>query len=178
MDDREWLLSLLRTKALETRKVTLSSGKISNHYIDCRRVTLSPVGAYLTGKLMLGMIDKNVSAVGGLTLGADPIVTSIAVLSHIVGRYLPAMIIRKEVKRYGTMSFIEGPYIEQGSKVAIVDDVVTTGISLLSAIQRVLDAGFDPVQVLAIIDRQEGGRETIEAAGYQLESIFSWEEIK
>jgi orotate phosphoribosyltransferase len=178
LSDRERLLNLLQTKALEIRKVILSSGRVSDYYIDCKRVTLSSEGAYLTSKLMLEMIEENVLAVGGLTLGADPIVASIAVLSHIQGKNLPAMIVRKEPKKHGTMSFIEGPILEKGTKVAVVDDVVTSGSSLLKSIERLAAAGFQPVQVLAVLDRQEGGREAIEAAGYTLESIFTKGDLK
>jgi orotate phosphoribosyltransferase len=178
LSDRERLLDLLQTEALEVRKVTLSSGRISDYYIDCKRVTLSSEGSYLTAKLMLGMIDDEVSAVGGLTLGADPIVASIAVLSHIECRDLPAMIVRKEPKKHGTMSFIEGPVLEKGTKVAVVDDVVTSGASLLKSIERIVAAGFKPVQALAVLDRQEGGREAIEEAGYRLETIFTRDDLK
>jgi orotate phosphoribosyltransferase len=178
LSERERLLNLLQTKALEIRKVTLSSGRVSDYYIDCKRVTLSPEGAYLTAKLMLEMIEENVSAVGGLTLGADSIVASIGVLSHIQGRNLPAMIVRKEPKKHGTMSFIEGPILEKGTKVAVVDDVVTSGSSLLKSIERLVAAGFQPVQVLAVLDRQEGGGEVIEAAGYKLKSIFTKGDLK
>lgn len=177
MSDKERLLNLILTKALEMRRVTLSSGRISDYYIDCKRVTLSHEGAYLTAKLMLEMIDEDVSAVGGLTLGADPIVASIAVLSHILGRNLQAIIVRKEPKKHGTMNFLEGPNIEKGTKVAVVDDVVTSGSSLLKSIERLVAAGFQPVQVLAILDRQEGGREAIDEAGYTLKSIFAREDL-
>jgi orotate phosphoribosyltransferase len=171
------LLDLIQNKALEVRKVTLSSGRKSEYYIDCKRVTLCPEGAYLTAKLMLGIIDDEVTAVGGLTLGADPIVASIAVLSHIEGRNLPAMIVRKEPKKHGTMSFIEGPVLDMGTKVAVVDDVVTSGASLLRSIERIVDAGFEVVQALAVLDRLEGGREAIEEAGYQLKSIFTRDDL-
>lgn len=175
---REQLLDLLQTRALEVREVTLSSGRISNYYIDCKRVTLSPKGSYLTAKLMLEMIRDDVSAVGGLTLGADPIVASIALLSHVQGRDLTGLIVRKEPKKHGTMSFIEGPSIEGGAKVAVVDDVITSGASLLRAIERLDAAGYRPVQALSILDRLEGGREAIEAAGYKLQSIFTKEDLQ
>jgi orotate phosphoribosyltransferase len=105
-------------------------------------------------------------------------VASIAVLSHIEGRNLPAMIIRKEPKKHGTMSFIEGPVLVSGAKVAVVDDVVTSGASLLKSIERIVAAGFEPVQALAVLDRREGGREAIEDAGYQLKSIFTRDDLK
>ncbi len=177
-NERDRLLELLQTRALEVRDVVLSSGKRSNYYIDCKRVTLSPEGAYLTAKIMLDMIGHGVSAVGGLTLGADPIVSSIAVLSHIQERNLPALIIRKEPKKHGTMSFVEGPSLEKGAKVAVVEDVVTTGASILLAIERIAAAGYEPVQALAILDRLEGGRETIEAEGFGLQSVFTRDDLK
>jgi orotate phosphoribosyltransferase len=177
MSDRERLLELLQTKALEIRNVTLSSGRTSDYYIDSKRVILSSEGAYLTGKLMLEMIRPDVVAVGGLTLGADPIVTAVSVLSH-GGREIPALIVRKEPKKHGTKSFIEGPSLPKGSKVAVVDDVVTSGASLLRSIERIAAEGYLPVQALAVLDRQEGGREALEAAGYALQSIFTRSDLK
>lgn len=175
---RDRLRELLQTKALEVRDVVLSSGKRSNYYIDCKRVTLSPEGAYLTAKIMLEMIKPDISAVGGLTLGADPIVSSIAILSHLQGRNLPALIVRKEPKKHGTMSFVEGPTLKKDARVAVVEDVVTTGASILKAISRVEDAGYRPVQVLAILDRLEGGREALKEVGFDLESIFTRIDLK
>ncbi len=178
LNERDRLLELLRTKALEVRKVTLSSGRTSDFYVDCKRVTLDPEGAYLTAKLFLEMIRQDVFAVGGLTLGADPIVASIAVLSHTQGRDLPALIIRKEPKKHGTMSFVEGPTLEKGARVAVIEDVVTSGASILRAIERIAAVGYQPVQALAILDRMEGGREALEARGYCLESIFTRDDLK
>jgi len=176
--ERDRLRELLQTKALEVRDVVLSSGKRSNYYIDCKRVTLSPEGAYLTAKIMLEMIRPEISAVGGLTLGADPIVSSIAILSHIQGRNLPALIVRKEPKKHGTMSFVEGPPLEKGAKVAVVEDVVTTGASILKAIKRIDAAGYRPIQILAILDRLEGGKEALKAEGFDLEAIFTRIDLK
>lgn len=177
-NERDRLLELLQTRALEVRDVVLSSGKRSNYYIDCKRVTLSPEGAYLTAKIMIDMIGPDVSAVGGLTLGADPIVSSIAVLSHIQGRNLPALIVRKEPKKHGTMSFVEGPSLVKGAKVAVIEDVVTTGASMLRAVERIAAAGYEPVQTLAILDRIEGGSEALTARGFRLESIFTRNDLK
>ncbi|MDM7940560.1 MAG: orotate phosphoribosyltransferase [Methanothrix sp.] len=177
MNDKERLLELLKSKALEMRKVTLSSGRTSDYYMDCKRVTLSAEGAFLTAKLMLEMIDSDVSAVGGLTLGADPIVSSIAVLSHLQGRNLAALIVRKEAKKHGTMSYVEGPALEKGAKVAVVEDVVTTGASLLKAIERIAAAGYQPVQALTILDRQEGGSEALRERGYALQALFSRKDL-
>jgi len=177
VDERERLLELLRSRSLEVRPVTLSSGRTSDYYLDCKRVTLSPEGGYLTAKLMLEMIRPEVSAVGGLTLGADPIVSSISVYSHIQGRDLSALIVRKEPKKHGTMSYVEGPILEKGTKVAVVEDVVTSGASLLRAVDRIAAAGYQPVQTLAILDRQEGGREAIENRGFVLQELFSSEDL-
>lgn len=177
MNERDRLLELLRSKALEVRKVTLSSGRTSDFYVDCKRVTLDPEGAYLTAKLFLEMISPGVSAVGGLTLGADPLVASIIVLGHIEGRDLSALIVRKEPKKHGTMSFVEGPILEQGARVAVIEDVVTSGASILRAIERIAAEGYQPVQALAILDRMEGGRQALEARGYSLESIFTRDDL-
>jgi len=172
MDERERLLELVRTRALRVGKITLSSGKESDYYVDAREVVLDPEGAYLTGKLLLDMIDPEAAAVAGMTLGADPIVTAISVVGHLAGRDLSALIIRKEPKKHGTKKFVEGPALPEGSKVAVVDDVVTTGSSLIKSIERLRAERYEPIQVVAILDREEGGSEKLKAAGYDLESIF------
>ncbi|HPE64500.1 MAG TPA: orotate phosphoribosyltransferase [Methanothrix sp.] len=173
MEDRERLLELLRKRALRVGRIVLSSGKVSDYYVDAREVVLHPEGAYLTGRLLLDMIDPEAVAVAGMTLGADPIVTSISVVGHLQGRELSALIIRKEPKKHGTGKFVEGPALPEGSKVAVVDDVVTTGSSLIKSIDRLRAAGYEPVQVVAILDREEGGSERLKAAGYSLSSIFT-----
>lgn len=177
MDEREELLQLLKSRALEIRNVTLSSGRASDYYIDAKRVILSSKGAYLTGKLMLQMIGPEVRAIAGMTLGADPIVVAVSVVGHLQGRDMDALIVRKEAKKHGTMSFIEGPELPLGSNVAVVDDVVTTGSSLMRAAQRLEQAGYRPVQAIAILDRMEGGRETLQAAGYILETLFTKDDL-
>lgn len=173
MTDRVRLLQLLVDNSLEIRPVVLSSGKSSDYYMDCKRVTLSPEGAYLTGRLMLDMIRPDVDAVAGLTLGADPIVSSVSVLSHIEKRNLAGLIVRKEPKKHGTMSYVEGPALPAGSAVAVVEDVVTSGASLLRAIERIIAAGYRPVQALAMLDRQEGGRDAIKERGFELQALFT-----
>jgi orotate phosphoribosyltransferase len=173
VDERERLLELLKREALQIRTVTLSSGRTSDYYVDCKRITLSAEGGYLTGKLMMDMILPDISAVGGLTLGADPIISSISILSHIQGRNITALIVRKEPKKHGNLGFVEGPTLEKGAKVAVVEDVVSTGASLLRAIERISAAGYQPVQALTLLDRQEGGREAIKEKGYTLQALFS-----
>ncbi len=177
MEERERLLELVRTRALRVGKITLSSGKVSDYYVDAREVVLDPEGAYLTGKLILDMVDRKAVAVAGMTLGADPIVTAISVVGHLEGRKLSALIIRKEPKKHGTQKFVEGPALPEGSKVAVVDDVVTTGSSLVKSIERLRAEGYEPIQVVAILDRQEGGSQRLKAAGYDLESIFTREDL-
>ena len=172
MSEKDRLLELLKERALEIRPVVLSSGKTSDYYMDCKRVTLSPEGAYLTGKLMLQMIRPDASAVAGLTLGADPIVSAVSLLSYQASRNLAGLIVRKEPKKHGTMSYVEGPALEKGSKVAVVEDVVTSGASLLRAIDRIAAAGYEPVQALTILDREEGGREVIEERGFSLQALY------
>ncbi|NYT02511.1 MAG: orotate phosphoribosyltransferase [Methanosarcinales archaeon] len=178
MDDRDRMLSLLQNKALEVRKVTLSSGKESNYYIDAKRVILTAEGAYLTGKLLLEKLDPRVKAVAGMTLGADPIVAAISVMSHIQKRDVAALIVRKEPKKHGTMRFIEGPRLEKGDRVAVVDDVVTTGASLVKSIERIEDEGYQVVQALAILDRMEGGHEELLKAGYRLDALFTRDDLE
>lgn len=174
---REHLLSLIKEMALEIGTVVLSSGRTSDYYVDLRRMVLTPRGAYLTARLLLDLVRPEVSAIGGMTLGADPIVSSMIVVGHIEGRDLCGLIVRKEAKKHGKRRFIEGPLLEAGAKVAVVDDVVTTGNSLLRSIERLEEAGYRPVQALAVLDRMEGGREALSAAGFELESLFTRDDL-
>jgi orotate phosphoribosyltransferase len=155
----------------------LTSGKESDFYIDCKQTTLSPEGAYLCGKLLYNRILEpgvNISGVGGMTMGADPLVTAVSVVSFIEGKPIPAFIIRKEAKGHGTGSWIEGKSnIPFGSKVALVEDVVTTGGTLVKAIERTEEEGYKVVQVLTVVDREEGGKEALSNAGYELLSLFT-----
>ena len=169
---------LLRKSVLTGREFKLASGKISNFYVDARITTLDPEGAYLCGKIFLDMLkDFPVEAVGGYSIGADPIVTAIAVLSFLDGKPIPAFIIRKEEKTHGTGKVIEGNFPSSGGRVAIFDDVVTSGGSILKGAKQVEANGGQVAVIMSVIDRQEGGREEIEAAGYKLFSIFTREEL-
>lgn len=176
-DTRTALLSLLRDRALLHGEFILSSGQPSAYYLDARLVTLSAVGAPLVARafldaLPLGQID----AVAGLTVGADPIVTSIAVLSGFEGRSIDALIVRKETKQHGTVRRIEGPW-HKDRRVAIVDDTLTTGASSLQAAQTIVESGGTVCGVYALIDRGQGAGEAIQAAGYSFTSIFTAAEI-
>ena len=158
------LLELLRTRAFAEREVTLSSGKKSNFYIDCKQVSLDAEGACLIGELFHAVIEEvapNAVAVGGLTLGADPLATATSVLSFQRGRPLAAFIVRKESKGHGTNQFLEHTGLQPGTEVIVVEDVVTTGAATIKALERSKEAGLVPVHALALVDRMEGGREAI-----------------
>ncbi len=176
MNFRGRLLELLKEKAYKKGKVILTSGKESDFYIDCRPVTLHPEGAYLVGKLLYEMLlnsPKMIGGVGGLTLGADPIATAVSITSYLEGNPIPAFIVRKESKKHGRGLWIEGiGNLPEGTAVAIVEDVVTTGGSTLKAIERATEEGLEVVKVLAIVDREEGGQGNLEQKGFKLESLF------
>ena len=175
--DRELLLGLLTRLSFERRKVILSSGKESDFYIDCKRTALTAHGHVLIGRLLLATILETcptAAAVGGLTLGADPLASAVSLTSHLQGTPLPAFIVRKEPKGHGTGQWMEGrTLIADGALVAVVEDVVTTGASTLKAIERVEAEGLKVTHAFALVDRLEGGREAVTAKGYQLHSLFT-----
>lgn len=156
-DTRKKLRDLLEARAFRTGEITLSTGAKSNFYFDCKPVTLSADGAYLTGTAFLDALDQlpeRPEAVGGLTHGADPIVSAMVALSHVQGRPIQGFYVRKEPKGHGTKRRIENPP-KSGSRVVIVDDVVTTGGSLLKAVQEAREAGCAVVGAMALVDREE-----------------------
>jgi len=161
---RERLLELLRTYAFQEREVVLSSGRTSNFYIDCKQVSLDPEGATLIGELFHAVIEEiapQAVAVGGLTLGADPLATATSVVSFQRGRPRSAFIVRKEPKGHGTNQWIESTRLAQGAEVVIVEDVVTTGAATLKAIERARLAGLRVVHAVGLVDRLEGGYEAV-----------------
>lgn len=175
-NDRLRLLSLLTTLSFEKRKVTLASGRESNFYVDCKRASLTAEGHWLVGRLLLDRVQReapDVEAIGGLTLGADPLVSAVSMASWAAARPLQGFLVRKEAKGHGTGRFIEGPPLPAGTKVAILEDVVTTGGSGLQACERAEEAGLIVKGMFALVDRLEGGREAIEAKGYRLNSLFT-----
>ncbi len=175
---KEKLIQVVKEKSLVTGVTrVLTSGRTSNYYIDAKMTTLDPLGASLTARLMLDVLkDFEVDAVGGYTLGADPIVSAVAALSAGTERPLPAFIVRKEPKKHGERKMIEGPF-QDGWKVAVVDDVVTTGGSTLKACQAVEEEGGTVVLTLALVDRLEGGRENLEARGYRFISLLTRDDL-
>ena len=153
---REQLLSLLKTYAYRNGEFRLSSGKISEHYVNCKPVILTGRGLDLVSNLMLDCIDDDVKAVAGLTLGADPLVSGVAMASHLWNRRLTGgLIVRKEPKGHGTNAWIEGPVLPEGSKVVVLEDVITTGASAIKAAQKVREAGYVVDTIISIVDRQE-----------------------
>jgi orotate phosphoribosyltransferase len=163
-EDRRELLEVIREKSLQVGDFVLSSGKKASYYLDCRVTTLDPRGALLTARLMLRTIDEHqieAEAIGGLTLGADPIAAAVAVVSEIERRPLPAFIVRKEPKKHGAKRQIEGWKGDPGARVIVVDDVCTSGGSILDACEKVEEAGFTVAATMCVIDRCEGGGEAI-----------------
>jgi orotate phosphoribosyltransferase len=181
MKDRQRLKALLLEKSYREGSFTLTSGKTSDFYIDGKQTTLSAEGSYLCGKLLLELIAREkqpIEAVGGMTLGADPLVTAVSLVSFLEGRPIPAFIVRKEAKGHGTGNYIEGlKNMPAGCWVALVEDVVTTGGTLLKVIERVEAQGFKVGLVATVVERQEGGVKALTDKGYRLESIFTREEL-
>ena len=159
--------------AFLTGDFTLTSGKKSNYYIDGKKITLSPEGAYLVGKAIFDeLIKTGVDAIGGVATGAYPIVTAVALVSHLEGKPIPAFIVREVTKEHGTMRKIEG-HLKQGSRVAIVDDVLTTGGSVSRAIEAVEAAKCKVVKVIVLVDRHEGGSDRLKKEGYDFTTLLS-----
>jgi orotate phosphoribosyltransferase len=181
VDLRVRLLQIIREKSYEEGEITLTSGKKSDFYVDGKQTTLDPEGAYLVGKLFYEMIKRSkipVEAVGGPTLGADPIVAAVSVVSYLEGSPIPAFIIRKEPKKHGKALWIEGDKsLNPGTRVAMIEDVVTTGGSMLKAIEIAKAQGLEVVQVLTLVDREEGARENLAKEGYAMQSIFTKSDI-
>jgi orotate phosphoribosyltransferase len=160
------LLQLLKSLAYEEREVILASGKPSNFYIDCKQAVLTAEGHFLVGTLInerLVELCPEVRAVGGLTMGADPIASAVATMSVVMKRPIDAFYVRKEPKGHGTQKWLEGDKtVKPGTPVAIVEDVCTTGGSTLKAIERARLHGLEVKRVFTLVDREEGGREAVE----------------
>ena len=156
---KEELLELIKERGYRKGDFTLSSGKKSEHYVNCKPIILTGRGLTLTSLLMLKEVQTNV--VAGLTLGADPLVSGVSLVSALDGRMVNALIIRKEPKGYGTASQIEGPLPVKGSKITVLEDVVTTGGSSIKAVKVLRDEGYIVERVVSIVDRQEGGKDAM-----------------
>lgn len=179
MRDRDRLLALLVERSLELGTFTLSSGERSSYYIDARRTTMSAEGQYLIGRLgheLIRASGLDADAVGGLTMGADPIAYAIAHASWLAGRPVDAFSVRKAAKGHGTGRVIEGA-LKPGTRAVLVEDVITTGESLLRAMEAVRDAGATVVGAFALVDREAGGRAKIEAEGCPVLTVFTASEL-
>jgi orotate phosphoribosyltransferase len=158
---------------------TLSSGRKSDHYWDGKKVTLHPTGAYLVGKAIFDLIrGLNVDAIGGLEVGAIPVATAVALVSAQEGKPIPAFIVRKNRKEHGTRNEIEGFVPPDGSRVVIVDDVITSGDSIQKAIEAVEQRGCKVVKVITLVDRHEGGCDRLRSQGYAFESLLDFRQVK
>ncbi len=180
-EQRRRLKELILQFSYQKREVRLASGRMSDFYFDGKQTTLHPEGAALIGALMGDLLREHfpeVQAVGGPTLGADPITTAIGVVSYYRGYPIQGFIVRKEPKGHGTMNWIEGAtHLKAGMRVVLVEDVITTGGSILKACKAVREAGLVPLGVVVIVDREEGGRENLERDGLKVFSIFKKGEL-
>lgn len=178
-EHRRRLARLLLAKSYREGDFLLASGKRSSYYFDCRVTALSAEGSWLIGQLFNDLLaELAISGVGGMSMGADPLVSAVTVISQTRGRPLSGLLVRKEAKGHGTGQYVEGlANFARGDDVAMLEDVVTTGGSLLTACARVRDCGLKIAAVCAILDREEGGREALAAAGYNLLALFTRKEL-
>lgn len=175
---RKYLLDLFIRFAYKEGDFTLSSGQKSSYYINGKEVTLRGEGALALGRLLCSMLPNDTQAVAGLTLGADPIVAAVSVVSAYENNPIPALIIRKEAKGHGTQAYIEGPTLSQGAKVVVLEDVVTTGRSAMLAVDRLRGAGYEVNRVITLVDREQGGAQFYQSVGLAFDKVFTIDEIK
>ena len=173
MYDRKALAELIREKALRTGEFTLASGRKASFYLDGKQVTLDPQGAMLVGEGILDLLGDGLpEAVGGMSIGADPITAAVITIAGVRGLSMAGFMVRKEPKGHGTNRYIEGP-VRPGNSAVIVEDTVTTGGSSLSAIERAEEFGLRVRRVVAIVDRLEGAAEAFAARGYPFSSLLT-----
>ena len=179
IETREDFLTLLKEDAYKKGDFKLSSGKKSEHYVNCKPVTLQGDALMFISWCIFECLEEDCDAIGGLTLGADPLVAGVAIVSAIEERYLDGLIVRKEPKGHGTKAWIEGPTLAPGSKVTVLEDVITTGGSAIQAAEKLRDAGYVVENVVAIINRQEGTEadDAMDDADLNLISLFKLEEL-
>ena len=172
---REELLTMVKEKCYRKGDFTLSSGKKTDHYDNSKPVTLTGRGLTLAAMMLLEHVETPV--VAGLTLGADPLVSGVAVCSALDMRLVDALIVRKEPKGHGTGAWIEGPEFPEGTKVTVLEDVTTTGGSAIKAVEKLRDAGYVVERVVTIVDRQEGAIEAMKDADLELRRLFTIDDL-
>ncbi|MBE9115748.1 orotate phosphoribosyltransferase [Lusitaniella coriacea LEGE 07157] len=175
---RSQLLQLLTQFAYQEGNFLLSSGQRSSYYINGKQVTLRAEGALTLGRLLFSFLPPDTQAIAGLTLGADPMVTAVSIVSAWENHPIPALIIRKAPKGHGTQAYIEGPTLAPGAKVVVLEDVVTTGRSAMIAVERLQAVGYRVEQILALVDREQGGAQLYQSQGLTFKAIFSISEIQ
>ena len=178
-DFKDELLEVLKRDAYKKGEFKLSSGRESNHYVNCKPVTLSGRGLTLASLLLLKQLEHDSKVVAGLTLGADPLVSGVSVVSALDGKIVNALIVRKEAKGHGTQAWIEGLLPPEKTKITVLEDVITTGGSAIKAVEKLRDAGYEVDTVVSIVDRQEDdeANKAMKLSGLQLKSIFSLDDI-
>ncbi|NJN75736.1 MAG: orotate phosphoribosyltransferase [Synechococcaceae cyanobacterium RL_1_2] len=177
-DVRDYILDLIVAHAYQEGDFTLSSGAKSSYYINCKKVSLMATGGLGLGRLFLDLLPENTAAVAGLTLGADPLVSAASVVSAYQHQPLPALILRKKPKGHGTKAYIEGPDLPAGAAITVLEDVVTTGQSALFAVEKLQEAGFVVNEILAIVDREQGGAELYQSQGLNFRPLFTISEVQ
>lgn len=175
---RDRLLTAICELAYREGDFLLSSGQRSNYYINGKQVSLDAQGALAIGRLMRSRLPEGTAAVAGLTLGADPLVTATSVVSAWENAPVAALIVRKEAKGHGTRAYIEGPTLESGAIVAVLEDVVTTGASALKAVDRLRGAGYQVERIVALVDRQQGGEALYREAGLVFDPLYTIADLR
>ena len=175
---RQILLDLLVKYAYVEGDFILASGAQSSYYINGKQVTLRAEGALVVGRLLFQLLPEDTAAVAGLTLGADPMVSAVSVVSAWENKPIPALIIRKKPKGHGTQAYIEGPTLPTGAKVVVLEDVVTTGGSALTAVERLQAVGYHVEQIISLVDREQGGGALYQSKGLDFKAIFSIKELQ
>ncbi len=180
MSARESLLALVRLRAYERRRVVLKRGRVSEFYVDCRNVALHPQGVRWCGETLTALLADGPAfdAVAGPSIGADPLVAAVAYCSGLQGGGWPALMVRPEAKEHGTGRRVEGlRNVPAGGRVAVVEDVLTTGGSALRTVEALREVGLVPVRVVALVDREEGGADAVRAAGLHVATVFTRTDI-
>ena len=181
MTDRQRLLTLIRELSYEKRQVTLASGRQSDFYVDCRNTALHPEGIVRCGRVLLHALREggpSFDGVAGPSIGADPLVSAVAYASFLADDPIPAVMVRPQPKGHGTGRRLEGTRnLSAGARIAVVEDVFTTGGSALRTVDAIRAEGFEPVRVIALVDREEGGLQRVAETGLHVEALFGRREI-